>query len=449
MKKILSVLTALALLISLAACSSGSDSASPAPQEAADSSQPQSTAEQEAAPSAAEAGSDGISGPFVIWEGMPERAVCAESYIKVLADRYPDVQFSYETKTELTFNNALATAFSAGGGPDVFWNWGTKNAILETQQREGYIIPLTDIVDMSLFEPDGKQTMITSVCYIDDVLYAVPTSSIDTRTVYYNTELFAQNGYEVPKSLSEFEALCDKMLADGVQPLTLAATEWSSIMHVWDFIMCTQDGGPDFFNRLIEKKAHFNEEVNVKGLQLLLDWRDKYYSRSSTANDASAAIMEFATGGTGMIICGSWQLELVRNSNENLQFDVFKIPNVADGKIYACTTANGGYSIAANTKNMEMAKEFVQWMATVEGQQTYINSNKSCPGLPETPSSDEIANKIGSADVLLGSNEERVFLTGDKTANVFEENLVNVFGGVLDAQTFCDIVAAEQNDLLI
>jgi raffinose/stachyose/melibiose transport system substrate-binding protein len=443
MKRVLAVLIVFAMAFAMVACSSGSTN-STAPSTAAGSAENTSTSEG----SATGSGDGNLSGSLVIWEGQPERGVCAEAYIKLLSPRYPNVKFSYETKTEVTYNNALATAFAAGGGPDVFWNWGTKNAILGTQQREGYIIPLTDIVDMSLFEPDGKQTMITSICYIDNVLYAVPTSSIDTRTVYYNTELFQQKGYAVPKNLGEFEALCDKMLGDGIQPLTLAATEWSSIMHVWDFLMCTQDGGPDFFNRLIEKKAKFNEDVNVKGLQLLLNWRDKgYFSKSSTANDASSAIMEFATGGTGMIICGSWQLETVRSSNKNLKFDVFKIPNVADGKIYACTTANGGYSIAKNTKNPDVAKMFIQWMATVEGQQTYINSNHSCPALAATPSSDEVATKIGSADVLLGSNEERVFLTGDKTANVFEENLVNVFGGLIDAQKFCDMVAAEQNKL--
>ena len=52
----------------------------------------------------------------------------------------------------------------------MFWNWGTKNGILESIVAEDYVMPLTDIADMSLFEKDGEKTMISGICYVDDVL---------------------------------------------------------------------------------------------------------------------------------------------------------------------------------------------------------------------------------------------------------------------------------------
>ena len=81
-------------------------------------------------------------------------------------------------------------------------------------------------------------------------------------------------------------------------------------------------------------------------------------------------------------------------------------------------------------------------MTTVEGQQTYINSNASIPALEETPSSDEVSTKIGMADVLLAANEEKVFLLGAKAEEYFEANIMSVFSGSLDAQEFCDNVQA-------
>ena len=396
-----------------------------------------------AMPAAAAEPDTSLSGKLVIWEGTSERGVCAEAQIAVLKEMYPNIDFSYEAKPENTYFTALSTAFQSGNGPDIFWTCGTKNAVFEGQVEAGNALPLTDLVDMSLFEKDGEPTMISEICYVDDVLYAVPTSSIDTRTVYYNADLFKDNGYEVPTTVAEFEALCDTMLEDGIVPLTLAGMDWASIMHTWDFMVCTQAGGPDFFTRLGEGTAAFNEEVNVNTLQKMVDWKNKgYFSISSVANDATAACMEFATGSTGMIICGSWMLSTIRNANANLNFDVFKLANDEDGKVYACITANGGYSINPNTKNLEAAKMFAQWMTTVEGQQTYINSNASIPALEETPSSDEVSTKIGMADVLLAANEEKVFLLGAKAEEYFEANIMSVFSGSLDAQEFCDNVQA-------
>ena len=406
---------------------------------------PAAAEETEAATeAAAEAEVDeSLSGSLVIWEGTSERGVCAEAYIDVLQERYPNIDFSYESQAEGTYYTALSTAFQSGNGPDVYWTLGTKNSTLESMVDAGNAMDLTDVVDMSLFEPDGEPTMVSNICYVDDTLYAVPTSSIDTRTVYYNTDIVEENGYEVPTTVAEFEALCDQMLEDGIVPLTLAGTDWASVMHVWDFLVCTQEGGPDFFTRLGEGTAEFNEEVNVAALQKLAEWNQKgYFSISSTANDANAACMEFATGSTGMIICGSWLLSTIREANENLNFDVFKLANDADGQIYACITANGGYSINPNSENLEAAIMFVQWMATAEGQQTYINSNASIPSLEETPSDDPIATEIGEADTLIASNEEKVFQYGTAAEDYFQANIMSVFSGSLDAQEFCDNVQA-------
>ncbi len=433
MKKIIALILALCMVFALTACGQ-STTATTAETPAANAT---------AADATASSGEEGPSGKLVLWECTSDRGVLAEAYANAFMEKYPNIEFSYEAKPENMMSTALTTAFESGNGPDVYAHCGTKNAVFEGQVSAGNAVELTDIVDMSLFEKDGNPTAVSEICYIDGTLYAVPSAAIDTRTVYYNVDIFENMGYAVPTSLAEFEALCDQMLADGIVPLTLAAADWASIMHAWDFLMCTQDGGPDFFTRLSEGTAEFNEDVNVKGLELLVDWNKKgYFSVSSAMNDANAACMEFASGGTGMIICGSWLLSTIRNSNENLNFDVFKLPNVADNATYACTTANGGYSINPNSQNMEAALLFIEWMTTVEGQQTFVDAQSAIPALEETPSKDHVATEIGTADVLLSCNEETIFHYGAKAEEYFELNIMNVFGGLITPQEFCDNVWA-------
>ena len=440
-KKLLAGLLAASLVLSLASCNNGGGETSSTESTGGDSSAAESTGGNE--------GGDGeYSGTLTIWEGDPTRAVCGDAYKAYFAEKYPNLEIKMETKTEDTYQSALSSAFGANQGPDVFWNWGTKNGILESIVAEDYVMPLTDIADMSLFEKDGEKTMISNICYVDDTLYGVPTAAIDTRTIYYTKDIFEQHGYKPSTSLADFEAMCDQMLADGIIPLTVAATEFSSLFHVYDFILCAVEGGPQFVKDTEAGTAKMNDPRGVAALEKYMSWKDKgYFSTASTGNDASAAVLEFAQGGTAMIICGSWLLSNVKSANESLNFDVYKLANEEDNKTYSCVTANGAYSIAANTQNLDNAKMFINWMCTAEAQKTWMDAMNSVPGIPEVEAADPIATEIGTSDEQISGYYELLSGTAENgTPNkVYEENWVPLWNGQITVQQFVDAVSEQQD----
>ena len=163
-KKLLAGLLAASLVLSLASCNNGGGETSSTESTGGDSSAAESTGGNE--------GGDGeYSGTLTIWDGDPGRAPTGDAYKAYFAEKYPNLEFKFEMKTENTYQSALSSAFGANQGPDVFWNWGTKNGILESIVAEDYVMPLTDIADMSLFEKDGEKTMISGICYVNDILY--------------------------------------------------------------------------------------------------------------------------------------------------------------------------------------------------------------------------------------------------------------------------------------
>ena len=440
-KKLLAGLLAASLVLSLASCNNGGGETSSTESTGGDSSAAESTGGNE--------GGDGeYSGTLTIWDGDPGRAPTGDAYKAYFAEKYPNLEFKFEMKTENTYQSALSSAFGANQGPDVFWNWGTKNGILESIVAEDYVMPLTDIADMSLFEKDGEKTMISGICYVNDILYGVPTAAVDTRTIYYNKDIFEEHGYKPSEKLSDFEAMCDQMLADGIQPLTVAATEYSSLFHVYDFILCACKGGPEFIKDTEAVKAKQNDPRGVYALEKYMSWRDKgYFSPASTGNDGSAAVLEFAQGGTAMIICGSWLLSNVKGANEDLNFGVYKLANEEDGKIYSCITANGAYSIAANTQKLDNAKMFIEWMCTAEGQKTWMDACNSVPGIPEVEAADPLATEIGTADVQISGYYELLAATAvNGTPNkADEENWVPLWNGQITVEEFANRVAEQQD----
>ena len=352
-----------------------------------------------------------------------------------------------ETKTEDTYQSALSSAFGANQGPDVFWNWGTKNGILESIVAEDYVMPLTDIADMSLFEKDGEKTMISNICYVDDTLYGVPTAAIDTRTIYYNKDIFEQHGYKPSTSLADFEAMCDQMLADGIIPLTVAATEFSSLFHVYDFILCAVEGGPQFVKDTEAGTAKMNDPeawlllkvyvLERQGLLLHCFYRQRCFCRCS-------GVCSGRHRDDHLRLLAAVQRQ---ERNESLNFDVYKLANEEDNKTYSCVTANGAYSIAANTQNLDNAKMFINWMCTAEAQKTWMDAMNSVPGIPEVEAADPIATEIGTSDEQISGYYELLSGTAENgTPNkVYEENWVPLWNGQITVQQFVDAVSEQQD----
>ena len=88
--------------------------------------------------------------------------------------------------------------------------------------ENGALVDLTDDVDFSLFDED---TMALSE--VDGRYYSVPWLTLDTRTVYYNKDMFEEHGWEVPKTFSEFEDLLAEIKGEGITPISMALESWS------------------------------------------------------------------------------------------------------------------------------------------------------------------------------------------------------------------------------
>lgn len=447
-KKVLALILAALMGISTVGCSSDSSSSQ------TDNSGSGSNSSSQAQESNSSQNSN-IGGEIVIWETLAERTLADEAFAERLKDIYPNLTLSYEGYSEDTFYSVLSTAFSSGAGPDVIGNAGTKNPTMPSLYEEGHVADLDGLIDMSIFEPEGEITTVSSDCYIDGKLFAVPVCTIGTRANFYNIDLFEEKGWEMKEemTLDEFEALCSQIAADGVVPMTIGAADWYTIMHVWDICMGIVDGGPEYLKEMMDLKVYMNDPRCAAGLQMVVDWRNNgWFSASSDANDQAAALLEFASGGSAMWLGGSFVLANLRSANENLNLGQFKLLNEGDGKVYQGVTADGGYSIAKNTDNYDAALAFCQWVATLEGQQTWLDAMGGVPDIEGVVASDPLAADIGKCDATIPDTTEKLSVTGSGESgsepfSVFEGRIQDAFSGIITVDEYLDLIA-EQQDLI-
>jgi ABC-type glycerol-3-phosphate transport system substrate-binding protein len=115
----------------------------------------------------------------------------------------------------------LLTKFTTGDVSDLFMHFGNSNLLNFKVEENFYDFSnapwVSDVEDLVL--PQAK---------VNGKVYGLPHWEASVSGVFYNKKIFQRLGLTIPKTQAEFEALCDKLLAAGVQPIYYpTADSWS------------------------------------------------------------------------------------------------------------------------------------------------------------------------------------------------------------------------------
>ena len=105
----------------------------------------------------------------------------------------------------------------------------------------------------------------------------------------------------------------------------------------------------------------------------------------------------FFTEQAAMFPLGSWEIEVVRGMNPDLDFGYFPMPQQNGGEPAITAWVDGSYAVNANSKHKEAAKKFVEFMATEEFGKLFTNEFKMISAIPGVTSEDELVNSLGKA----------------------------------------------------
>lgn len=381
---------------------------------------------------------------LVIWEGEFQKEGTLKEYIRAFNEKYPDINIEYDIKSADSYVSLLNTALQTGEGPDIFWTHGTKDATMATFVEQGYLYDMTGDIDLSDYE--SVHSIAPSVCYVNDKLYCTPAASIDTRVMYYNTEIFDAHGYQIPATLSDFEALCDQMLTDGLVPIALGANnEWGNLF-ILDPILAAVC--PEWMSAASKgEKVHVNDGAVAKAYGKYIEWAKKgYFGTDYLAASEDAAFLAFATQKTAMLSTGTWNCATIEGNNPQLKFSVFKIPD-DQGRQNMVATPNSGYSINAKTPHLKESILFAQLLASLEGQQIFINEFGNIPELPQLSSTKDVYVEMGkytgeSYQSWYDGVLARPTKDGSSLQSLWGECCVNLLAGIEDLEAWLNEVDA-------
>lgn len=357
------------------------------------------------------------AGPYTPRERTQSDRWDPPSYFNVLAAEYkrlhPNVtiEFLPEIKPDDRFDTWLLTQYQAGRGPDV------GNQLFSDVNRhyqKGWYVNLKPYLELpnpyvsgnerwaDIFQPG----VIATGTAPDGQMYVLPTGVVGTA-IYYNKDIFARAGVDVPTTWAEFMEVQRKIQAIGRIPFAFHmagakyATNWS-LRVIQDMILDSKlpeikGTGAPVERTMIEGEGISQKELVAailagtysakdpqwqEQLRLLKEW-SAYWGPGYLSLDPDGAYRLFVTGQAAMLYDNSGRIKVLESDPlRRFEFGIFDFPRITpESSPYATGisapavggyTGAGHYTVAATTMEKGITDQVIDWLMFITAPQNYI-----------------------------------------------------------------------------
>lgn len=349
MKKIIAILLAFCLLLSLAACAGGEtkETAPPASDETKAPVSDSSAMTDE--PREAE---------LNIMMSFPQFIDQWETYAKqfeakLLAEENIKVKVNLEMPSSDQYESVLQARLSGDDAPDLYTlhcnNIGIYN-------DAGYLYDLSNEPLADVIYENVKATVS-----VDGKLLAVPIES-QAWGVLYNKEIFAECGLEAPDTLADLTAISETLKEKGYTPFMLAFQEqWVPQLMTGLTLGDIVSGKlPDWLERMYKDEGSYNE---VREIFDVIDLIMANGTNRAMEEGSEAGAADFAMGKAAMFVQGTWASNTIMTTNPDMQLGVFALPINDDPN---CTRVNLSTSttlaVHPDSKELDLALKFANYV---------------------------------------------------------------------------------------
>lgn len=270
-----------------------------------------------------------------------------------------DIQFAPPVQQYVEKAKVL---FASGEPTDMFYTAAENH---DEVLNNGYA---ADISNLPIISKISK--ISTSYFSKDGKVYAMGVDAWITG-VLYNKKIFDAVGVKPPTNWSEFIDVLKKIKTAGYIPIATNKegvhdyAEWLNIADV------------------ISQNPNYDSEVNSGKKTYADGWTDPmktWYNdliktgligKEVLGMNGQQAEDLFATEKAAILQgAGPWSIDPLKKKNPNLQMDMFPFVGTK-GTPMLQGAPNVALTISAKTKNMDAAKTFLNWIGTTEGLQAY------------------------------------------------------------------------------
>jgi len=291
---------------------------------------------------------------------------------KAIADAYmalhPNVTIELENRPQGgDGDNIVKTRLATGEMTDIFsYNSGSLFQALN---------PTETLVDLTNepFVANIVQSFLPTVSQ-DGKVFGVPDGTAMGGGILYNKKVYEDLGLSVPKTWEEFAANNEKIKATGITPVIASYgpnSTWTSQLFVLADYCNVQNAMPNFAADYTANQIKIADTpVALAGFQYLAEGNEKgWYQEDFTTATFDQALQLLAEGQGAHYPMLSFALAPIASNWPDAVQDIGYFGQPGTDASKHCTTLwmPGATYIPTTTRNLEVAKDILAFMASVEG----------------------------------------------------------------------------------
>lgn len=391
---------------------------------------------------------------FKLWYYEPADSAMGISWqyaVEQFKAMHPDVNVEFEEKSFEQIQETGMMILNSDEVPDVM-EINKGNATAGLYASSGLLTDLTSVAEERGWF-DILSPSIQTTCRYDENgimgsgnLYGVTTYG-EFVMVYYNKDMFAEYGIEVPTTLEEFDAAAQKFVEAGIVPLTLGAGDlWPATHNFYELVLYQADRELISNFQFLTGDVDFHGEAFTFGAEKFAEQvANGYYGDNATGviyDDANAA---FVQGVTPMDLTGSWAFGGFIDQITSFEWGIFVMP----GKQF--NTGSGGnlWVVPENAKNKDLAYDFIGLTLAQDAQTVMANAG----GIPVNADLTQIENpkiqELNAAFSSIVENDGIAFYPDWPVPgfmDVLGAGLQELIGGSMSPSDFLDSLDEAYND---
>ncbi|MDX8361312.1 ABC transporter substrate-binding protein [Cytobacillus sp. IB215316] len=443
---------AIALIFSVAACS-GNDGASNGSSEGTSNETATNDSNQEEQ-------KDKVTLKMLGWTNKAVNDYITELN-EAFMEEYPEVEVEYTVTASDDVYKQLMQSRLAAEDVDLFpnlsgfilspqeWSPGAEKPNWQQWIEAGQIADLTG----ESFLDNYNASDIENGGMFDGKVYGVPVGTTAFTGLYYNKDIFADHGLEVPTTWDEFINVLDTLQDNEVTPLAFAGKDtWPLAITVQGLQASILGDQLEFIRGLWTGESKFTDE---KPLEVLTKAQQMmgYAINGFMGIDYATLPSLFTSGQVAMMGDGAWKAPELTKDFPDLNFGYFPIPgsdNAEDNKSLA-GKYDMTYLVAENAPNKEYAIKWLEFFSQPENYTEFVNASGMLPVQPNVVADSEFVNEISPYLQEFKLGYEQLFINrpnaGEHIANAGVHAEYIAPGGPIEtAQELAEIQQQEWED---
>lgn len=303
------------------------------------------------------------------------------------------------------FDSLLQTKMSTSGMWDIFV--GDTGTQASSYQHEKNLVDLSEEAWVDKLTDTGKEF----VTHKDGKIYCFPNGGVNSFGIVYNKEVFEKNAIEIPKTFEEFNSACEKLKTAGITPLYVSmADAWTVNQIINAECPNILSANPDALEKLNKNEIRWDElpEFNEMFVRLK-EYVDKGYINSDMATAKyEMGQKALGSGDAAMMYMGDWadpEFAKVEPAAEG-KIGMFAAPS-KDGNSKLAIAGPGGYYISNQSKNVDAAKDFLNFMAEDENIKLNLKT-RACTSVWKNIEAENLSKTLEDTQVYVEAGNTEV-----------------------------------------